>query len=377
MNKKKPTVVDSPQAGAQREEILHGTFVRQGTMVAFPLCFPGASIPIVADESHITALDIADNSVVYGGTSGRQTHIFGAAFHGSKGVVFDLGTVEHADYCAAICCGRDKLIACVNGPDGGRLIRCELQFLPLGGVSDLLQEWGFTRPAFEDLGPAISGERIIHATADQQRRNAIVMTENHLVSVDIENGEITIIDQVPGLGQLVVGSTSSILGFDTDNSLWSYNSDEGSVIRHAVSLPEGNWQEGPLKWAGGRSDGVFYTADNDGSLFAFAEGRGFSQRLGRTPLTPVGPMSTTFDGRLFGACGSGIAKLFCYNPGDGQVLNLGVANSVIERRRYGYVFGDAVTGRDGQIFFGEDDDLGHLWIYFPSIQRSTVFAASF
>ena len=48
--------------------------------------------------------------------------------------------------------------------------------------------------------------------------------------------------------------------------------------------------------------------------------------------------------------------------------NLGVAVSVLERRRYGYVFGDAVTGRDGQIIFGEDDDLGHLWLYFPSIQ---------
>ncbi|MFC1738451.1 substrate-binding domain-containing protein [Planctomycetota bacterium] len=25
------------------------------------------------------------------------------------------------------------------------------------------------------------------------------------------------------------------------------------------------------------------------------------------------------------------------------------------------------VGRDGQIFFGEDEDLGHLWIYFPSV----------
>jgi hypothetical protein len=34
----------------------------------------------------------------------------------------------------------------------------------------------------------------------------------------------------------------------------------------------------------------------------------------------------------------------------------------------GYVFGDAVTGRNGEIVFGEDDDGGHLWIYFPQIQ---------
>jgi len=51
-------------------------------------------------------------------------------------------------------------------------------------------------------------------------------------------------------------------------------------------------------------------------------------------------------------------------------VELGCAVSVIERRRYGYEFGDAALGRDGQLYFGEDDDLGHLWIYFPRIQRS-------
>jgi hypothetical protein len=27
-----------------------------------------------------------------------------------------------------------------------------------------------------------------------------------------------------------------------------------------------------------------------------------------------------------------------------------------------------VTGRDGEIYFGEDDNLDHLWIYFPRIK---------
>jgi hypothetical protein len=63
-----------------------------------------------------------------------------------------------------------------------------------------------------------------------------------------------------------------------------------------------------------------------------------------------------------------MAKIFCYHPATRAVSNLGVAVSVLERRRYGYVFGDAVTGRDGQIIFGEDDDLGHLWLHFPPIQ---------
>jgi hypothetical protein len=63
-----------------------------------------------------------------------------------------------------------------------------------------------------------------------------------------------------------------------------------------------------------------------------------------------------------------MSKLFCYDPAGQEVTHLGVAVSVFERRRYGYSFGDAVVGRDGEIVFGEDDDLGHLWLYYPRIQ---------
>ena len=61
--------------------------------------------------------------------------------------------------------------------------------------------------------------------------------------------------------------------------------------------------------------------------------------------------------------------MFCYDPG-AEIADLGVAVSLFERRRYGYVFGDAVMGRDGEIIFGENDDGGHLWLYFPRIQAS-------
>jgi hypothetical protein len=79
-------------------------------------------------------------------------------------------------------------------------------------------------------------------------------------------------------------------------------------------------------------------------------------------------MAVTFDGRLFGFCGNEMSKMFCFDPATGKVANLGVAASVLERRRYGYTFSDAVTGRDGEIVFGENDNGGHLWLYFPRIK---------
>jgi hypothetical protein len=356
--------LNSPLANELRMKIVQGTFISEGTMIAFPLCFPGASAPIPADESHITALDVTERGIVHGGTSGRRVHLFVAAFHGATGAVFDMGVVEDADRCVAVCCGRGRFIACVNGPDGGRLIRRRLGGMP----SDLIQEWGFSREPFEDLGTAMEGERIIHAVADSSKEKVIVQTEGHLISVGIESGEIEVIGEVSGSGRLAVGSRGSIFGPDEPGSLWRYNPKDGTFTRNAVQLPEGSWGKYPLSWARNPVDGRLYTADDEGNLFSFTEEEGFSAKLGRVPLTPAGPMAVTFDGRLFGACGEEIANLFCYDPAAQRVTRLGVAVSVIERRRYGYVFGDAVVGRDGQIFFGEDDDLGHLWIYFPSIR---------
>jgi hypothetical protein len=331
-------------------------------MVAFPTCFPGASTPIPADESHITALDINPEGIIYGGTSGRTAHVFVAMFHGVTGVVFDRGTVEGASHCAAVCCGKDRFAACVNGPEGGRVVTGALQSLPF----DLIQEWGFSRAPFQDLGK-VDGEPILHAVIEDSRSWLVGITTRHLFTVALENGKIEIAGEVPGNGRVAVGSKGGIFGRDGPGHLWRFDTGSRQIQRQAVRLSDGAWDNAPLSWARDHRSGLLYTADGNGNLFSFDEQHGLSGPLARTMLAPVGPWAVTRDGRLFGFCGAEMAKMFCYHPERNQVTNLGVAVSVLERRRYGYVFGDAVTGRDGQIIFGEDDDLGHLWIYFPRI----------
>jgi len=64
-----------------------------------------------------------------------------------------------------------------------------------------------------------------------------------------------------------------------------------------------------------------------------------------------------------------MANLFCCDTGLQAVSpTSAVAASVLEHRRYGYQFGDAVTGPDGELIFGENDNGGHLWLYFPKIK---------
>jgi hypothetical protein len=360
--KKRKYDMHSPEAKALIDEIVHGTFTKEGTLVAFPTCFPGASIPIAADESHITALDLSAEGMIYGGTSGRATHLFVGMFHGVTGIVFDLGMPAGATHCAAVCCTKAKVVSCVNGPAGGRIVATGHQGLPF----DLIQEWGFGRPAIDDWGK-VDGERIVHAVADETKTRVVGTTARSLFVVDAERGKPEVLGQVPGRGRVALGSKGSVFGQDTDDTLWRYEPATRKLTRQAVKLPTGAWASASLTWARDHRSGLLYTADAGGNLFSLDEEKGFSEPLGRTLLAPVGPMAVTHDGRLFGFCGAELAKMFCYDPTTRTVSNLGVAVSVLERRRYGYVFGDAVTGRDGQIFFGEDDDLGHLWLYFPKI----------
>ena len=365
MAKREPFDVKSPEAQVLRDEIVHGTFVKEGAFIAFPLCFPGCSVPVTADESHISALDVAPNWMVYGGTSGRQCHLFVGMFHGATGMVLDLGSPADATDCAAICCGKAKFVAFVNGPGGGRAVARRLQGLPF----DLLQEWGFGREPLDDLGPIVQGERVLHAVRDEARAAIVGVTERHLFRLNSDDGKFEVLGEVPGTARLAVGSKGSVFGLDEGGKLWRCNPKRGTLKRKAVALPKGSWGGAPLTWARDPADGTLYTADAEGHLFSFTEKEGFSGPLGRTKYAPVGPMAVTLDGRVYGTSGGGIARFFCYHPASGELADLGCAVSVFERRRYGYEFGDAALGRDGQLYFGENDDLGHLWIYFPRIQR--------
>ena len=364
MDRKKKIDVHSPEARAIVEEISRTTFTREGLMVAFPTCLPGETLPIVHDEGRITALDATAEGMIYGGTSGRRVHIFGANFHGLSGMVLDMGVVEDATECAAVCCGASKVAAFVNGPKGGRIFSSA----PAHLRDDMIQEWGFGRPELTPVGAWNSGTTFIDAAADPTGRTVIGVTATNLFQMDLDTLTLAVIGEIQGSGRVAFASGGGVVGQDGDSHLWHWDVKTAVLRRRAFPLPGGAWNH-PIVWGRGARAGLLYTADAAGNLFSFDETKGFSVPLGRTRLTPVGPMAVTLDGRLFGFCGDEIAKMFCYDPGSGKVSDLGVAASVVERRRYGYVFGDAVTGRDGEIVFGENDNSGHLWLYFPKIQE--------
>ena len=351
-----------PETKRMIDEIVHGSFVKEGTMVAFPTCFPGASTPIPADESHITALESTQEGVIYGGTSGRTVHIFVAMFHGVTGVVFDLGWLDGYEECRRVFCTESDVIAFVRGSRGWAFARCPLQPLPF----DLIQEWGFTRPQIALSPLRLPAEPI---DASIQGDTALVSTGNSLFDVDPKTGKIASRYDLRCVGKMARDPGGGTIGVGGDY-LWRFR--DGELDAQWTRLPNGSWSSGAVQWSTIPGTQEMYLADDEGGIFVLRADEPSARLVARTPLTPVGPMAATFDGRLFGFCGEGISRLFCYDLGDGELRDLGVAVSVLERRRYGYQFGAATCGRDGELVFGEDDDLGHLWLYFPRIKKIHV-----
>ena len=117
----------------------------------------------------------------------------------------------------------------------------------------------------------------------------------------------------------------------------------------------------------------------DGFLFRLDPHTGRAVGLGKpTRLGPVNCLTVGNDGRLFGACGLGedIGHLFCHDPDAGSLRDLGIAVSAITARQYGYHFQCMATGRDGEIYLGQHERVGHLWVYFPPVPTRSGHAGA-
>ena len=243
-----------------------------------------------------------------------------------------------------------------------------LQRLPF----DLIQEWDIEKEPFEYIEIPVSGERLVHAVSDLSREIAVCVTESMIFTVNFESAAVATVGKIsgnmPARGRVAALPGGSVIGPDDGNSLWKFEPKKFEFERNAIALPESFAGIERLYWTRYMAGGAVYTSDREGNIFALREKAGFTGPLAKAPYCPVGPSAATFDGRIFGFSGNEMSRMFCFEPESSSMSDIGVAVSTFERRRYGYSFGDAVTGRDGQIIFGEDDDLGHLWLYFPRIK---------
>jgi hypothetical protein len=225
---------------------------------------------------------------------------------------------------------------------------------------DCIQEWTINLDPFRPVAE-FPAERMLEIHAGADSGSVVGCTTGGPFVWDGEAGRVR---RVPGpVLKMARHPSGALLGVDSRGEIGLVLEGHGGVrMRRAGRVP-GRWTA-PV-WSGAGGPGLFL-ADAAGTLFEVARS-GRARRAGKAPLAPVTCMTSTRDGRLFGFCGREMGHLFVLEPG-GTPRDLGVALSVLNRRRYGYEFSCAVTDRDGHCWFGERERGGHLWILVPAIR---------
>ena len=366
----------------------HNSFVQEGTMAAMPLAFPGITTPMPADECAIVSLAMDSYRMVLGGTAttpgralreGGGAHLLVALTRGATGVVHDLGVIPGAAACTAVMCTDDRTVYLASaGPEGGKIYRHPR--IPL--TFDCLQEWGFSRPGYTELALPVEGEGIACAVLDEAQGMIFGISDRTgvLFAVDLDSSAVNVIGKPDGLQRfsrtIVQDLQGNLWGTATRGTLWRFSPEKGDLVALDVRIPSAASRDihnRAESFALDPATGTIYgSGSSDGFLFAFDPVAETLLSIGKPGVPPsVRCMSVGNDGRLFGICGGDedIGHLFCYDPEEHSLRDLGVPISVLGTRTYGYVFGSAITGADGELFFGQTERNSHLWVYFPAVRE--------
>ena len=353
--------------------------VMEGVFVAVPLCFPTQSVPPPAGETAVNVLMQSDDGrTTWMGTSGSKAHVMAAGIHGSTGAVRDAGTIPDATSIAGLMQDVDaapetpNLYAAADGPAGSSLWKVEARMPQM-----LIQEWGWIRPQKpQKICDLFAGVPVVHAVAcGGGKTMAGLAADGRVFAVDAAAGKVRMMGQVAGpiapLSRVVIDGAGCLWGADASGKLWSCDLERGKVESSGLAIPmDGSTGARAVTWAADEAGGLLYGGvDPDALLFSVDPRSRAMQTIGKVSrLSGLGCLAVSRDGRVFGAAGleEDIGHLFCFDPKQRTLRNLGVATSALNARQYGYHFRSALTGAGGEIYFGQYERVNHLWVYFPA-----------
>ena len=351
-----------------------GEFVREGTMLALPLSFPGQTFPPPAGETGTSAMAIDADRSVYIGTHGARAHLLVALVRQDTGVIFDIGLVPGASSVDGIAIRGEGLI--VLGSDGKR---SRLWRTGRRSSGFLVQEWELIRQPMEEvaaLGFAVEPGAV--PSADGGSMFAVARDSGEVLRIAADTGAVLGRWDAGGRERhgtaLCLDREGSLWGSAGTGALWRLAAEDGTLERLPCTVPgaAGRGQHTLVSaWARDPVTGVLYGGTSpDGFLFSLDPVDLEVVPLGKPARQgPVACLAVGNDGRLFGMSGGpdDIAHLFVHDPARGSLEDLGVPISTLAARQYGYHFTRAVVGRDGEIYFGQDERVNQLWVYFPPV----------
>ena len=376
-----------------RADYEKSAFVTEGHFEVRALNAKEFTTPIPPEESAVTALLAHSSGYIYGATSGANAHLF---FY---------NPAPDADACAGIgiIAPDTKAVALVEGKDhcvyglanhNGQMSLC--RYSPCGV---LLQKKDFTGLGVREVFDLPAEDQLFFSTIDPCHS----VGEIEVLKLDLpaEPGTDLVADLYGNLWLLtektgtvlcwnpdddappeVVGAIGSMGGHSPKLLAASSGVYAAGLYGRLSHVTQGGVTPLPCQapcikgrelynrvtaWARGSEPGEYFGGTIDGFLFQFSPQEERVICLGKpTDQSNITALAYT-GGKIYGLNGTSedCAHFFCYNPATRELRDLGCILARSERPWNGYRCETMVRGKDSALFLGENDRIGHLFLYFP------------
>ncbi|MFA6713816.1 MAG: hypothetical protein WC082_04690 [Victivallales bacterium] len=382
-----------------RADYEKSAFVTEGHLEVRALGAKEFTKPIPPGECGISTLLKHSNGHIYGGTCGRNAHLFFYNPAPDGDAVADIGAVAaNASIVKLAELPDGRIIGAVN--EGGKqsfllsykpcevLLR-EKDFKDMGvrEIFDLPAEdqlfFSTIDPCHsagetERLGNPLPNEHIADMVTDKSGTRLFILGNSSGIIYECapDGGHARKIGSLDAngnfSGKLVCDADGMVYGAGLYGELFRLNPENNTLSSLGIAAPSLKGRELYNKvtaWALDGSSGVFYGGTLDGIIFQFIPQENRIVCLGK-PSDQGNVRGIALSGRKVyslvgekGAC----CHLTCYDTSSRELRDLGCLLARSERPWNGYEFSSMATGRDGTVFMGENDRISHLFIYFPPV----------
>jgi hypothetical protein len=346
-------------------------FVSEGSMYSFGLREYLVKPSIPRGESSITTLLALQSGNVYGLTCGDKCHLF--YYHSGFGVAH-VGPVSEvpATGGALLQIGDSQIIGGWYGQDCGGLFRHDVTAESGQGM----EQFRGAKTAIEpiELPDGCIGVTALAGPIDGTTY-ALTTPDGALISVDTMSGNTKTVARIASSAPVMVMlHDGKLLGAFAEGQLWEYNPIEAKLTSLEAYAP---CQKGKRYVAGVQSmivgdDGLVYGGTSvDGYLFSYDPITSTVVNLGKpNRQSNICALGYGYDGNIYGLVGEqqGMSHLFKYDSKQG-FTDLGILGSAFPDYWIAHNLSAISVGPNGEIFIGENDEISHLFIYYPPIRK--------
>lgn len=357
---------------------------------------------IPEDEKGITALAVAPNGYIYGGTTGYQAHLF--VMNPEGALVRPLGKIPGAESIYhSLVAADDGMVYFgtsrwnkgrmdLKGKDiakkyenfqGGHIYRLDPEEEEKNRVRTHWADPSRDCPGLTDLGIPVPGNGIHAMVGVGNELMGVSIPDAVFFVFDVKQKAVTFREEICA-GPLAENPLKSISGdliIDHDGNVWGtwdygkffkYIPSERRLVKLNIAVPclKGREFMNVVDAFSLADDGTIYGGNTDGYVFSLDPKTETVKNLGK----PVGQkrirgLAAAKNGNIYGIGGEvlGVGRLFVYKPESGEFENLGMIK-VHNPPYYNWMaleFDAMVAGHDGTIYIGENSRRAHLFILCP------------